>query len=281
MWLASISVVASAQPVHVQPQGLRATKIEAPAFDVDPHLPPSRCAVRVEIDEGGLPVATEARACPPKFAAMAEAAVDEWRWAPPGVDGHALTWVAVEFTGRGRLPVAAAERCTYALRVTADGRVAPAGAVAPQCAIWPLKALHGSVPAAGACTVSIDAGILRDTPGWVVAEDCPEAAREIAAVIAGDSLFVEGTASTRLVIELPAVGSAPAASAIEVHGPELGELEAVGRIGNGPAGPSELDPSLVVPAGTTAPTVDFAELMRRKKAQAESEAPPDAEEDED
>lgn len=278
MWVVALgSVVEAVAGPAVQPPGLHTTQVEAPKFDVDPHLPPSRCLVRVEVDERGAPASTQARACPPKFAAMAEEAVKRWRWAPPEVDGRAaraLTVVAVDFTGKGRIPVAPAERCAYSLRVTSDGRVAPAGTVAPQCAIWPAASVAGGVPAAGACTLSLDAD---DATGWVFGADCDEEALEVAAALVGDSLFVEGTGSTRLVIELPAPGTAPEASAVEVRGPATAAPAAGGRIGGGSSAERELDQKMDAPEGTVAPIVDLEDLLKEKKAQPAPEPEPETE----
>lgn len=288
MWLVLLGPLAAgadSPPLRIRPPGLEVRSRAAPKFDADPSLPPSRCLVRTVIAPDGRPSETEARGCPPKFAELAEAAVDRWSWAPPAADGapvRAVDLVAVAFTGKGRVPVAPADRCTYALRVTSDGRVSSSGAPAEQCAIWPMETLWGRVPAAGTCRVAIDPGIARDTPGWVVPEDCPDEALEAVAILAAGSLFAEGVTSTRLVVELPDPSSAPQVVGVEI--PSVGGPGAPVRIGGDEASAAEKpDPKLAVPEETAAPTVDLSDLRslmgkpKPKPAPAPEPAPKDEE----
>ncbi|MEZ4236429.1 MAG: hypothetical protein R3F59_09760 [Myxococcota bacterium] len=281
MWLVLTAGAAQAAPLAIQPPDLVTTATVAPRYDGDPTFPPGRCLIRVVVGADGAPTEVGASSCPPKYAALAEGAVRQWRWAPPS-SAPAATVVAVEFTPRGRLAVAPASTCAYTVRVASDGRVQLDEPAAPQCAFWPVARVPGPLPA-GRCTVAIDGGIQRDTPGWVVAEDCDDVTAEFAQVIAGASLFVEGTEATRITLKLPAASSAPSAADLDLTGKRVTAAPAGGRISGPSGGTDALDPTLAVPEDTTAPTVDLTDLgaLVRARPPAPKPAPDedDAEED--
>ncbi|MEQ1502352.1 MAG: hypothetical protein ABMB14_08980, partial [Myxococcota bacterium] len=276
MWfVVSASVALGAPPVLITPPGLTTTRADPPKFQLDPSAAPARCVVRIAIDESGVPTEVQPRGCPDKFAAAAKAAVLGWRWVPvttaDGAPARVLTLVAIEFTGVSRLPVGAPPRCSYALKVSADGAVTVTGDDGPQCEIWPPSRVAGPIPAVGACAVGVDPLVPADDPRRFDVTTCPPDAVPLAQTLVAESLFATGSAATRVAIDLPDAVAAPTARTIDVG--TIGD-DPMGAVRLGAGGTQQAaDPTLDV-SNTAVPTVDLSDLKNLKRAAPKPAPPP-------
>jgi hypothetical protein len=274
MWLVLASLAAAnAAPVLIAPPGVRTRLAEPPKFDST--AAPGRCLVRVMIDEGGVPIQVEPRSCPPVYATAASEAVRGWRWdpilTPDKQPAQAVFLVAIAFTGRGRIAVPPAPRCTYTLRILPDGMVRTEGDRAPQCEIWPPLRVASSAPAAGTCSIGVNPTVPQDNPGWIDVSTCAEGVYDLAAEVVGGSLFAAGTESTRFVLVLPEVVARPTNAVTTFDIPSPGVEQAPTRLG-GATGAAAADPTLAVPT-TSVPKVDLSALRDRAKAPKPAPAP--------
>ena len=259
MWLVLAALTsAGASPVLVAPSGMRTRVATPPQFQVDPNAAPTRCLVRVAVSEGGAPTEVEARGCPADHAAAAAAAVRGWRWDPLRSEGapvRALVLVAIEFTGRGRLPVPPAPRCTYTLRVAADGAVSRGADPAPQCEAWPPARVS---PPRGGGTCAVEVASSMDLSG------CEPGLEDVVSEIVSGTLYAAGTDSTRFVLELPTTLARPASAVTTFDIPSPGAEQGPTRLG-GAAETQTREPTLAVPTGSV-PKVDLSALRDRNKA---------------
>jgi hypothetical protein len=212
VWSIVLSHALAAEPrLLVAPDGLAPLQAPPPRFAAT--SPPVRCLVRVEVSPDGLPGAIEARDCPPSAGTVMKQTLSSWSWPPPvdeaGAPAAAVVLIPVAFTPKGSLPVVAPERCTYRLEVASTGAVRVKGEAVAQCEIWAPVHLGMPVPPVGACELHVDAGIVRETEGWLDASACPAEAAPLAQALVARSLFAAGRAETHVILELPTQAPAP------------------------------------------------------------------------
>jgi hypothetical protein len=264
MWFAPPAFAADADiPVVISPADLHLRKSDPPRFPSDPTAASARCLLRVMVGTDGVPEHVDARACPERYATLAEDAVRAWRWDPPrsaGGPARAMVLVPITFTPRGRAATEPAERCTYTLEISASGVVRTTGPSVAQCVVWtPDATPHRPPPVGAACGMAVHADIARATEGWLDLSACPASAQGFAADFVGRLLFSTGTVSTRVMLMLPDPTTAPPPMAFDVS--HTDQNASITRLGlESDDARAEVDPRMEM-TETELPEVDLSKLF--------------------